>query len=275
MEESWVGNDPGGQRNSERYAKASKILRNSVVLLQTPDASGSTHLLIRTLCSGSNVKNSYQKCHWSHLNKWRPETAEVTDVRDLGMAHVRSPERWKISLSTCRHEMTCKIDGDSKVKAMEKDAAVGKRFLVSSETGYTQVSWRNEIWVQIACFHTGSRHCGRELLQVWCLQRYSLVASHHYHLVLPARCRWQRWSQTDIRCAECTVKNWVVVVTSMNSFSCVLFKLWTMNPNSGWLKCRQAEACNFLRGLPFAHRESGRENWIQVIPSERFIIFKS
>eukprot|EP00434_Breviolum_minutum_P017308 symbB.v1.2.015278.t1/scaffold1136.1/size135929/6 len=36
----------------------------------------------------------------------------VTDVRDLGMAHV---------------------------KAMEKDAAVGKRFLVSSETGYTQV----------------------------------------------------------------------------------------------------------------------------------------
>lgn len=137
-----------------------------------------------------------------------------------------------------------------KVKAMEKDAAVGKRFLVSSETGYTQVSWRNEIWVQMVCFHTGSRHCGREVLQVWCLQRYSLVALHHYHLFLPARCRWQRWSQTDIRCADCTVKNWTIVVTSMNSFSCVLFKLWTMNPNSGWLKCKQAEACNFCEAYP-------------------------
>ncbi len=137
MEESWVGNDAGRQRNSERYAKASKILRNSVVLLQTPvqvvQPIADWNILFRFKCENS------QKYHCSHLNSCNIETGDNWGYWcsrfGNGTCLVSSDMKISLRMSKCDLKIDC-----FKVKAMEKDAAVGERFLVSSETGYTQVS---------------------------------------------------------------------------------------------------------------------------------------
>ena len=219
-------------------------------------------LLIGTCCSGSNSTNPTKKYRCSHLNSRNIETGDSWGYWcsrfGNGTRLVSRPMKMSQHMSKC----DLKIDS-FKVKAMEKDAAVGKRFLVSSETGYTQVSLE---------WNLGTNGSFPQRFQTPDTAAENCCRFDVYKGILWLLCITTIFFTCKVQMAEMIAdRHKVRGVDSEQLLLCCL----NYEPKFRMTEMSTSWSLQLLRGLPFAHRESGRENRIQVMPSERLIVFKS